>query len=422
MATVKFNLRGKDETKPQTIYLIFRHKNQKLVYSTGFKVKPKYWNDDTYRVRNVTHVADKEKINTLLDGLASECSNYATDCKYSQKEITKDGLKKHLDIFTGVTAPASKTLIAFIDSYIEQSKNRINPATGKYITKNTLKKYVSCRNHLANYEKYAGITLEFKSITLDFYHDFIEYQGKVNNSSTNTTGKLIAILKAFLNAADAAGLPVTRDFKSSRFKTFSEEADATYLTDKEIAKIYTINLADKPKLDRVRDLFIVGCWTGLRFSDVTRLTPANLKGNFIEVEQQKTGGRVLIPLNPMVKAIWDKYGGQLPKAISNQKFNDYIKEVSKLAGINEDTHKGITKGGIKRSTKFEKWELVTSHTARRSFATNLYKSGFPTISIMKITGHKTEKAFMKYIKVTPEEHAKMLAAHWAKTSNNLRVV
>lgn len=132
------------------------------------------------------------------------------------------------------------------------------------------------------------------------------------------------------------------------------------------------------------------------------------------MEQQKTGGHVAIPLHPVFLKIWEKYDGQLPNNISNQKFNDYIKEVCQIAEINATVFKSITRGGRKETTSYEKWQIVSSHTARRSFATNLYLSGFPAISIMKITGHKTESAFLKYIKVTSEEHAKMLMEHWKK--------
>ena len=118
----------------------------------------------------------------------------------------------------------------------------------------------------------------------------------------------------------------------------------------------------------------------------------------------------------MVDKILEKYNGELPVSISNQKFNQYIKEVCKHAGLNSMVSKSITKGGIPRSKNYKKWELVSSHTARRSFATNLYNSGFPTISIMAVTGHKTEKAFLLYIRVTPEEHAKKLREHWQKNA------
>ena len=108
----------------------------------------------------------------------------------------------------------------------------------------------------------------------------------------------------------------------------------------------------------------------------------------------------------------EKYNGTLPPVISNQKFNDYLKDVAKAAELNGREHKSITKGGIRRTVTHEKWELVTTHTGRRSFATNLYKAGFPSLSIMQVTGHKTEAAFLKYIKVTPREHAQKLKEFW----------
>ena len=122
-----------------------------------------------------------------------------------------------------------------------------------------------------------------------------------------------------------------------------------------------------------------------------------------------------IPLHPIVLEIWHKYNGVLPQSISNQKFNDYIKEVCALAGVDGAELKNITKGGLRAQHSFKKYELITSHTARRSFATNLYLSGFPSISIMAITGHKTERAFMAYIRVTEREHSELLRPHWIKT-------
>ena len=142
----------------------------------------------------------------------------------------------------------------------------------------------------------------------------------------------------------------------------------------------------------------------------------------LTIQQQKTNEFVTIPLHPVFITIWNKYNGVLPANISNQKFNDNLKDVCREAGLKERVMKSITKGGKKQTTVYEKWQLVSSHTARRSFATNLYKSGFPSISIMQITGHKTESSFLKYIKVTKEEHAKMLMMHWQKNGNLLKVV
>ena len=134
------------------------------------------------------------------------------------------------------------------------------------------------------------------------------------------------------------------------------------------------------------------------------------------MQQRKTNNYVTIPLHPVFREIWERWGG-IPPVISNQKFNNYVKLVCKAARIRERVLKSITKGGRKTTTAYEKWQLVSSHTGRRSFATNLYKSGFPSISIMKITGHKTEAAFLKYIKVSPDDHARMLARHWEKRNS-----
>jgi site-specific recombinase XerD len=200
-----------------------------------------------------------------------------------------------------------------------------------------------------------------------------------------------------------------------------EESDTIYLNENELNQLYNFDFSNNKRLERVRDLFLVGAWTGLRFSDFTRISKENIKGDFIEIEQQKTGKRVLIPLHSVVSEIWQKYGEKLPPNITNQKLNDYIKEVCQKVGITEHEQKAITKGGVKTSTRYEKWELVSSHTARRSFATNLFLSGFPTLSIMQVTGHRTEKAFMRYIKVTPEQHAVLLREHWAQNGNFLRI-
>ncbi len=152
------------------------------------------------------------------------------------------------------------------------------------------------------------------------------------------------------------------------------------------------------------------------------MTRQDIKYGMIHITQGKTGNKVWIPMHPVVESILEKYEFEIPSIITNQKFNEALKVIAEKAKINTPFHKRITKGGVSRSTEYPKWQLVTSHTARRSFATNLYKSGFPSISIMQITGHKTETAFLKYIKVTPEEHAKLLQMHWQKNSEHLRVV
>ena len=226
-----------------------------------------------------------------------------------------------------------------------------------------------------------------------------------------------------MNEATERGINTNLAFRSRYFAKPSEESENIYLTESEIKEIGAIDLSSNRKLESVRDLFLIGCHTGLRYSDYSILKPENIKEGFIETTQQKTGAKIVVPIHTVVERIIKKYKGQLPKSISNQKTNDYLKELGKLEDkkgkkllpcLNEIVSKTFTKGGVKLIESYQKWELLSSHTARRSFATNEYLAGTPTITIMAITGHKTEKAFLKYIKLTPNEHAKLLKIHWQK--------
>jgi integrase len=164
-------------------------------------------------------------------------------------------------------------------------------------------------------------------------------------------------------------------------------------------------------LENIRDIFLLACYTGVRSQDYHKLNNLNrIFGNMLKVRTEKTDEEVIIPLHPIAEYILAKYNGK-PRIITNQKFNTYIKEVCKLAGINEDTTLSRTVGGKRIATTKPKYECVSSHSARRSFATNAYKAGVPTLAIMAITGHRTEKVFLKYVKVTKQEHALLSSVH-----------
>jgi integrase len=129
----------------------------------------------------------------------------------------------------------------------------------------------------------------------------------------------------------------------------------------------------------------------------------------------------MVPIHPTTKAIFEKYDFNFPKPISNQKFNEYLKDICKLARIDAAHTKKRTIGGIETDETAPKYEFISSHTARRSFATNLYNADFPTLDIMKITGHKTEKAFMRYIKITKKDAAQKLARRWAHDEQTIKM-
>jgi len=155
----------------------------------------------------------------------------------------------------------------------------------------------------------------------------------------------------------------------------------------------------------------------MRYSDFTTIPPEHIKGDSLRIKPQKTGQVVEIPLHPTVRAIMAKYSGTLPRAISNQKMNDYLKEITvQVASLQSPQMITATIGGERKTTAKRKWELITTHTARRSFATNLYKAGCPARSIMAITGHQTESAFRAYIRLSGEEHANIVRMYMNQTA------
>ncbi len=230
---------------------------------------------------------------------------------------------------------------------------------------------------------------------MDFYEDFLNYLMNVKELAKNTIGTIFKNIKVFMNYANDKGYTTNQGHRHRKFKSIEETSETIYLTESELETLYNLNLSDKPKLDRVRDLFIIGCYTGLRFSDLSQITPDKFtnNGTRLKIKTIKTGETVIIPLHRTIRAILQKYDNKLPRVISNQKFNEYLKDIGKTeeAKLTETVLINQTKGGLRYESKFEKWQLVTVHTARRSFATNMYLAGVPSISIMKITGHKTER-------------------------------
>ena len=229
-------------------------------------------------------------------------------------------------------------------------------------------------------------------------------------------GKHIKTLKTFLQSATESGLNNNIKFQSKGFKTITSDSDNIALSENELSAISNLDLFYNEKLDKVRDLFLIGANTGLRFSDFSIITPDNIRkvknGYNLDIIQTKGKGRVIIPLNDTVLSILHKYNNQLPKAISNQKFNDYIKEVAQLVDVLHEPFTQIkTRGGIQSEVTSPKWDLVSSHTARRSFATNQYRKGVPSKSIMAITGHQKEESFLKYLKISDTEHAEIMRKH-----------
>jgi integrase len=273
-----------------------------------------------------------------------------------------------------------------------------------------LDNYSAVTKHLKAYQIFSKLRVDFDTIDLDFFYSYVNYLKHKQKLAVNTIAKDISIIKVFMGEAVDLEYTDNMKFRHKKFAFNEEETDSVYLTEQELAKLYALKITNQ-KLEEVRDLFIFGSWVGLRFSDFSNIKTENIiqidDDYFIKMITQKTKELVIIPCNPVVMEIFEKYAdrpNKLPKTISNQKFNDYIKDVCKLAEFNE-------KGRVSSRPKEMLADLVSSHTARRSFATNYYLQGFPNIDLMKITGHKTERSFLKYIRVSKLDTAKRLSEH-----------
>jgi len=421
MATIRFFTRTttKDKNALVPIYVRLRSgRGIDFTCKTDILIKPDNWSNETQQARQRADtfkhkVADTEATGRKIfnDKIVELRSAIETALmEVHQADITPDWLKIVIDKHW-YPDKYRINLFNYIESFIQRAETRPNPKTGRPVCYKMRREYEVTFGYLKKYADKIEKPIDFKDIDLKFYEGFTQYlQGE--KLAVNTIGKKIQTLKIFLNAAKDEGLNSYETFKSKKFVAMTEEADTIYLNEPELEKLYEKDFSNNIALEQIRDLFLVGCWTGCRFSDLSQITSENISGGFISIKQKKTGSGVVIPLHPVVASILSKHEGKLPDVTTNQQFNRALKDIARLAEINELTHKAITKGGVKVSKSYKKWELVTTHTARRSFATNLYKSDFPSLSIMAITGHKTEGSFLKYIKVTPDEHAKKLKLHW----------
>lgn len=406
MAKANFFLKEPNSENETLIYLLFWFNNKRLKYSSGEKINPDYWNPKKYRAKETQKFPEYPEFNSRLEKMSSKALDIYRKMLNDDTAITLQALRDEFDkeFRKDDTEKESKDLFSFITKFNEESKGIRNEST--------LKTYSNTLRHLKNFSTFKKRKFSFDDIDLEFYNSFVSYLTNELGFAQNTVGSQIKNLKTFLNEATERGLNKNVEYKKRKFKKVSEDTDKVYLNTVELEKMYRLDLSQKASFERVRDLFIVGCYTGLRFSDFIQIKQENVfESNKIKIRTQKTGETVVIPLHPFIREIMAKYDGNIPEPISNQKMNDYLKDIAELAGLKELIEVSITKGGQMIKSTTEKFNLIMTHTARRSFATNLFMADVPSITIMKITGHKTEKNFLRYIRISQEENANKLLNH-----------
>lgn len=414
MGAVNFYLKKAEvQSGRSLIYLQFKYNGKRLTFSFGQSIDPRDWNSKRQRVKsNSTTTADgKHQLNDLLDNLQRVCIR-AYNEELKNGIPSPDTLKRHLINFIhqNDSDDLGPSMYSLIDRFIAGDiKHR-----GKDKSSGTLQNYHAVKKHLLRFESDKRIKVGFEEVNLDFFYRYTSFLKNDLKLSPNTIAKDIRLLKVFLAEAVDLGYTNNLQFKHKKFTVSGEETDAVFLTEDEIIKLYRHDFSGNKKLEHVRNLFVFSSFVGLRFSDASSVRPENIvtidNDYFIKLITKKTKDLVIIPCNPIVLDIFKTYdsnANKLPKSISNQKFNDYIKEACEAAELNEI-------GRLSTAPTKKLFECISSHTARRSFATNYFLQGFPTLDLMKITGHKSEKAFLKYIRVTKLDTAKRLNSHIKK--------
>jgi integrase len=447
-----FILKEPNGDAPSLIYLVIRYNSDNQQYhgkkkyiqfkfSIGDRWHPKHWNYKKHCGIDKPLFPDPAEINQRLSNIKTAVENINRRLINDGTEITPEliraELEKRSDLFPGkrkekkpiVINATPTSIVEFYEKFLKEVKFIRKRGMPFPISEGTRKKYATTLRHLKDFEKVRKKVITFDQIDQDFYLDFVDYlrnHAKKAPSekgpkpgpiimTENTVGKHIGMLKLIMTAAGKAGIESIEKYDSKDFVKPNEEVVKIYLTEKELLKIYNLDLSRNKHLNKVRDLFLIGCYTCLRFSDFNDLKQESIykndQGTFLKVNTMKTSEIVVIPIHWVVLSILEKYNYVLPQGISNQKMNDYLKELGLKAGIEDPVSIKKIEGGIPVLRTSLKYQLITTHTARRSGATNMFLAGIPAISIMKITGHKTESAFMRYIQMSQEDNANLLLKH-----------
>lgn len=414
------------------IYFPFYHDGEhKVLLDTGIAIPPAYW-DNRQRCPKSSLPPEYGNAQRLSDEI-DRLEVLARDLiKLARKQgvaplgqYIKEKFRPDLDL-DALALEEFQLKTAYVpenrkkkEPFFQQLDDYVK-SKSKKVKKGTLSVYNSMILHFAAFQQHRQKTIDFASLDYQFYEDFVDFltfdyqlprkKTSVLGLRVNTVGKTIHHLRMFI--IDRVKRKIIPAIDLSDYKVPTEDTDAVYLPYEEIEKIYRLDLSEHPELISARNLFVLGCLTGLRFSDFSALKPEDLQQDKLYKKQEKSVHWVVIPLRKEAKAIFtEQFKAEIPR-ICNAEFNKKIKEIAKLAGIAQTIKFSYRKGNKMIEVKKPKWAWITSHTARRSFCTNEFLAGIPVYLIMQISGHKREKDFYKYIRISPEEAAKRVMDLW----------
>ena len=389
--------------------------SKRIEFTTGYRIDAAKWDTDKQRVRNGCTNKLKQpasEINASLLGYYTEVQEIFKKFEVEEIMPTPEQIK---EAFNALHKPIEEvkqrksTPNAFYKAFDEFVRDcgRQNDWTDS-----TYEKFAAVKNHLMNFRT---------ELTFDFFdekglNDYVTYLRDVKEMRNSTIGKQLSFLKWFLRWAFKKGLHQNNAYDSYKPKLKSTQKKIIFLTWEELNKLREFEIpAAKQALDRVRDVFLFQCFTGLRYSDVFNLRRSDIKGDHIEVTTVKTSDSLIIELNKHSKAILDKYkdvafeDDKVLPVITNQKMNDYLKELAELAGIDEPVRQTYYRGNERIDEVTPKYALLGTHAGRRTFICNALALGIPPQVVMKWTGHSDYKAMKPYIDIADDIKANAMS-------------
>lgn len=410
MARISFVLKEPYSKRETPIICTISYSGLRVKTSTKQKIKPSAWNKKSKSVKK--NWTEYNSIQEELNRIEIIIKSTLTDLKEKYNGLPNEKeLKKVLDtkLFKEDTNSLEISFWTHFDDFKKKLENKKNTITGRPISKGTRCSYNQTFNHLKQFEQKTGNTISFLTLSNELYDDLIEYFEQKLNLNSNTIGKHIKNIKSLINNAKlekGIQLPISYQEKYWRVHKREKTADEiVFLSEEELAELEKLDLTNNLTMDKARDILLLGSWTGLRISDIFRIKKEHidLESRVIKIRVKKTDRLVITPIHPTTFKILKKHNFEAPK-ISSQRVNENLKLVcQEIETLKDEITISELKGGELKKVKYQRFDRVTSHTGRRSFASNMYRRKVPIQQIMAVTGHKKEKDFFKYIGVSKEE-------------------
>ncbi|MET3977856.1 integrase [Mucilaginibacter sp. UYP25] len=366
--------------------------------STGERIDASKWDAKNHRVK--PSVTGSMEINMLIQTKCDEIQKIYREAKIANLQPTASYIKNILNADKIIN---KKSLFALYDEFIDGYKLKASVATVKKLSKN--------RKHLWEFSQKAKISIDFDVIDNAFFNKYVEYFQVKKQHINSTISKNIKILKWFLDWATKLGYNKNLNYKSFQIRT--QEAEIIILTPDELTNLYNLEIK-QDYLRQVRDVFCFCCFTSLRYSDVKNLKRTDIIGGFINITSVKTKSRINIPIIPESLVILNRYknilGTRALPVISNQKMNDYLKDIGKEAGLDRPISKVRYRGSERIEKVFPLYDLISTHMGRKTFVSYMFRKGVDSELIRSISGHKSISSFARYNKIDDDQKATAMTA------------